>query len=144
MCCAVLKKLGVTHVLNAACGKDKSLSLINTSQSFYRDSGIKFLGVEAYDITGFHMYPYFEEASEFIHDAIQRQGEERPPVAKVLKVLKVLSNVLIVPILLKIRRQGVRALSTRYLPIGHTRAGLSDYEARADCSGGSSRGSKSP
>ena len=63
-------------MLNAACGKDKSLNLINTSATYYRESGIKFLGVEAYDITGFHLYPYFEEAAEFIHDGIQSQGKK--------------------------------------------------------------------
>lgn len=76
LCISLLKKMGVTHVLNAACGKDKSLNMVSTNQAFYRDAGIKFLGVEAYDVTGFHLYPYFEEAAEFIHDGIQSHGND--------------------------------------------------------------------
>ncbi|KAI1286205.1 Dual specificity protein phosphatase 3 [Halotydeus destructor] len=75
LCLNVLKRIGITHVVNAACGKDKTLNLINTSAEYYRDAKIKFLGIEAYDMIGFHLYPYFEESAIFIHDAIQNGGK---------------------------------------------------------------------
>lgn len=142
LCCQLLKKLGVTHVLNAACGKDKSLSLINTSQNFYREAGIKFLGVEAYDITGFHLYPFFEEAAEFIHEAIQRQGK---PIAQGLESrlnVNFNSSSLSVSLLL-ICRKSVCSLSSRYLTISDTCTCISYHEARPYSTGSSSRSSKS-
>ncbi|RWS10833.1 dual specificity protein phosphatase 3-like isoform X1 [Dinothrombium tinctorium] len=74
LCVSLLKRLKITHVLNAACGKDRALNLINTTESFYEGSGIKFMGIEALDMSSFHLSPYFEEAAEFIHDAVQNNG----------------------------------------------------------------------
>lgn len=74
LCTSLLRSIGVTHVLNAACGKDRSLNLINTSKGFYRESGIKFLGIEAYDMPSFCLSPFFKEAADFIDDAIQNRG----------------------------------------------------------------------
>lgn len=74
LCTSLLRSLGVTHVLNAACGKERSLNLINTSSRFYRESGIKFLGIEAYDMPSFYLFPYFKQAADFIDDAIQNHG----------------------------------------------------------------------
>lgn len=74
LCTSRLRSIGVTHVLNAACGKDRSLNLINTSKGFYRESGIKFMGIEAYDMPSFCLSPFFREAADFIDDAIQNKG----------------------------------------------------------------------
>lgn len=76
LCTSLLRSIGVTHVLNAACGKDRSLNLINTSKGFYRESGIKFLGIEAYDMPSFCLSPFFREAADFIDDAIQNKGSQ--------------------------------------------------------------------
>lgn len=75
LCVMKLKSMGITHVLNAACGKDISFGLINTSQSFYSASGIKFLGIEAYDMQCFDLSPYFYQAAEFIDQAIASRGK---------------------------------------------------------------------
>lgn len=74
LCISVLRRLGITHVLNASCGKDKSFSLVNTSPEFYRNSGIEFLGVEALDITIFPLYKHFQRAADFIHDGLRTGG----------------------------------------------------------------------
>lgn len=71
----MLNRLGVTHVLNAAHGKEKSLNLINTSEGFYRDSNIGFLGIEALDMSTFNLYPHFEAAADFIHSALCKGGK---------------------------------------------------------------------
>lgn len=75
LCIMRLKSLGVTHVLNAACGRDVSFGLINTSKGFYQSSGIKFLGIEAYDMSSFYMSPFFQEAADFIEDALLHKGK---------------------------------------------------------------------
>ena len=74
LCVSRLKLLGITHVLNAACGKDRSMNMINTSKGFYRESGIQFLGIEAYDMSSFYLSPYFREAADFIDEAIRSGG----------------------------------------------------------------------
>jgi len=74
MCTQVLKRLGITHILNAAQGKEK-FYFVNTSAGFYEQHGIKFLGVPAIDMMNFQMEPYFEEAAEFIDDAIRTGGK---------------------------------------------------------------------
>lgn len=75
LCVMKLKSMGVTHVLNAACGKDTSFGLINTSPSFYSAAGIKFLGIEAYDMQCFDISPFFYEAADFIETAIASRGK---------------------------------------------------------------------
>ena len=40
-----LKKIGITHVLNAS--KGEKFSQINTNQSFYKPDDIIFLGLES-------------------------------------------------------------------------------------------------
>ena len=74
LCISVLRRLGITHVLNASCGKDKSFGLVNTSAEFYRNAGIEFMGVEALDITIFPLYKHFDFTADFIHDSIRNAG----------------------------------------------------------------------
>ena len=61
-------------MVNAACGKNKSQCLVNTSEGFYKQSGIRFLGIEAFDMSNFLILPYFESAANFIDEAIKYQG----------------------------------------------------------------------
>ena len=75
LCIMKLKSMGITHVLNAAYGKDASFGLINTSASFYAASGIKFLGIEAYDMQCFDMSPFFNQAADFIDEALASGGK---------------------------------------------------------------------
>lgn len=75
LCLSLLRGLGITHVVNASCGKDRSLSLVNTSPEFYRSSGIDFLGIEALDLSIFPLYKHFNESSDFIHEALIMGGK---------------------------------------------------------------------
>ncbi|XP_045193965.1 dual specificity protein phosphatase 3-like [Mercenaria mercenaria] len=68
-----LKKLGITHLVN--CSQGKSSREINTDSGFYRDAGIKFLGIKALDTTTFNMMPYFLPAAEFINKALKGGGK---------------------------------------------------------------------
>ncbi|XP_053209118.1 dual specificity protein phosphatase 3-like [Panonychus citri] len=75
LCTSLLRRTGITHVLNAACGKSKSLNLVNTNESFYRDSGIKFMGIEALDMSTFLLLNHFHEAADFIDSALTSGGK---------------------------------------------------------------------
>ncbi|KAK6643225.1 hypothetical protein RUM43_004730 [Polyplax serrata] len=68
-----LKKIGITHVLNTAEGK--SLSMVNTSQYFYADVGIKYLGFPLLDHPSTNISDYFQEAADFIHSALCSGGK---------------------------------------------------------------------
>ncbi|XP_048843883.1 dual specificity phosphatase 29-like isoform X2 [Brienomyrus brachyistius] len=56
----------ITHVLNAADGKFN----VCTGASFYRDTGIAYFGVEAFDMPSFDMSPFFYSAAKFMKDAM--------------------------------------------------------------------------
>ncbi|XP_015795340.1 dual specificity protein phosphatase 3 isoform X1 [Tetranychus urticae] len=75
LCTSLLRRLGITHVLNAAWGKSRSLNLVNTNESFYRDAGIEFMGIEALDMSTFLLSPHFEAAADFIDKAIITGGK---------------------------------------------------------------------
>ncbi|UYV66581.1 DUSP3 [Cordylochernes scorpioides] len=75
LCTALLKRIGVTHVLNAAQGKERELSLVNTSPAFYRHAGIQFLGIEALDHVCFKLDNYFDKAANFIQKALESGGK---------------------------------------------------------------------
>ncbi|XP_010899485.2 dual specificity protein phosphatase 3 [Esox lucius] len=63
-----LKKLGITHVLNAAEGK--SLMHVDTNAEFYAGTGITYHGMPASDTDHFNLSIYFEEGSDFIEKAL--------------------------------------------------------------------------
>ncbi|XP_072224391.1 dual specificity protein phosphatase 3-like [Leuresthes tenuis] len=63
-----LKRLGITHVLNAAEGN--SFMHVNTNAEFYADTGITYHGVPASDTDHFDISIYFEEAADFIEKAL--------------------------------------------------------------------------
>ncbi|XP_072312928.1 dual specificity protein phosphatase 13B-like [Eucyclogobius newberryi] len=56
----------ITHVLNAADGKFN----VNTGAGFYRDMRITYYGVEAFDMPGFDISPFFYPAADFIKSAL--------------------------------------------------------------------------
>lgn len=70
LCIHLLRRLGVTHVLNAAWGRQRNLGLVNTSASFYRNAQIEFMGIEALDMSVFPLYQHFYSAAEFIERAL--------------------------------------------------------------------------
>ncbi|KAK7930785.1 hypothetical protein WMY93_007180 [Mugilogobius chulae] len=63
-----LRELGITHVLNAAEGKFNN---VLTGASYYSDSNIQYLGVEADDKPTFNISQYFCSTTEFIHEALR-------------------------------------------------------------------------
>lgn len=65
----------ITHVLNAADGKFN----VNTGARFYRDTRIRYHGVEAFDVPSFDMSPFFTPAANFIRNALSSPtGREVP------------------------------------------------------------------
>nr|XP_015800667.2 dual specificity protein phosphatase 3-like [Nothobranchius furzeri] len=63
-----LKRLGITHILNAAEGN--SYMHIDTGADYYGGSGIIYHGVPANDTDHFDISVYFEEAADFIEEAL--------------------------------------------------------------------------
>lgn len=69
-----LKKLGITHVLNAA--KGTKFSQVDTNQEFYNDLKIKFLGFNLMDVEACKIDKYFKAAAEFIHQSIDDKKQQ--------------------------------------------------------------------
>ena len=67
-----LKAIGITHVLNCACGS--TFNMVNTDQEFFESSGILFHGIPAVDVWKFKMAPYFSAAADFIEQALNSKG----------------------------------------------------------------------
>ncbi|TNN82424.1 Dual specificity phosphatase DUPD1 [Liparis tanakae] len=68
---SLLVDLGITHVVNAADGPLH----IDTGPHFYKDTSIRYHGVEAADCKEFDLSPFFTETADFIHDALQLNGK---------------------------------------------------------------------
>ncbi|XP_072901426.1 serine/threonine/tyrosine-interacting-like protein 2 isoform X1 [Hemitrygon akajei] len=60
-----LKRLGITHILNAAHGTG-----VYTSKAFYTGLEIEYLGIEADDFPDFDLSKYFRKAAEFMDEAL--------------------------------------------------------------------------
>ncbi|KAM4634174.1 dual specificity protein phosphatase 3-like [Polymixia lowei] len=69
---ARLKRLGITHILNAAEGD--SLMHVNTNAEFYTGTGIVYRGMPASDTDHFDLSVYFEEAADFIEKALAHKN----------------------------------------------------------------------
>lgn len=75
LCLHLLRRIGITHVLNCAWGKQRNFGMVNTSASYYRSSGIEFLGIEALDVAVYPLFQHFYSASEFIERALNEGGK---------------------------------------------------------------------
>ncbi|KTG39766.1 hypothetical protein cypCar_00001208 [Cyprinus carpio] len=64
-----LKKMGITHVLNAAHSKQGSIG----DQSYYGDT-VVYYGIPAEDSSSFDLSVYFKPASDFIHKALRKKN----------------------------------------------------------------------
>uniref|UniRef100_A0A3B4GR79 Dual specificity protein phosphatase n=2 Tax=Haplochromini TaxID=319058 RepID=A0A3B4GR79_9CICH len=69
-----LKRLGITHILNAAEGN--SFMHVNTSAEFYAGTGIIYHGIPASDTDHFDISIYFEEAADFIEKALAYKNKK--------------------------------------------------------------------
>ncbi|XP_060946377.1 dual specificity protein phosphatase 3b [Limanda limanda] len=63
-----LKRLGATHILNAAEGN--SFMHVNTNAEFYAGTGFVYHGIPASDFDHFDISVYFQEAADFIGKAL--------------------------------------------------------------------------
>jgi len=64
-----LKQFGISYVLNAAQGLQRSQ--INTNENFYKPFGIKFFGCNLMDTNETNIREHFEPALRFMHEALQ-------------------------------------------------------------------------
>ncbi|ROL49551.1 Dual specificity protein phosphatase 13 isoform A [Anabarilius grahami] len=64
-----LKKMGITHVLNAAHSKQGSIG----DQSYYGNT-IVYYGIPAEDSSSFDLSVHFKPASDFIHKALRKKN----------------------------------------------------------------------
>ena len=67
-----MKRLGITHVLNAALGK--SQFHVNTNFVMYKRSNIEFLGIEATDAIFQDLTKFFDKSIDFIDGALSSKG----------------------------------------------------------------------
>lgn len=66
-----LKKLGFTHILNAAEGR--KFGQINTSATYYEEVGIRYLGFSIIDHPSYQIGEHFQEAIHFLSDALNNK-----------------------------------------------------------------------
>lgn len=62
-----LKRLGITHVLNAAEG---TWNNVDTGAGYYSDMDVVYYGVVAEDVTTFNLSQYFFSAARFIEETL--------------------------------------------------------------------------
>lgn len=68
---ATLHSLGITHIVNAAHGRQH----VNTGPRFYRDMPVDYYGVEADDATDFILSPFFYPIARYIRAALAMGGK---------------------------------------------------------------------
>ena len=68
-----LKKVGITHVLNAAewCNFGTA---VNTNAEFYSEVGIKYLGLQLLDVPSANISQFFEQGADFIESCLSSGG----------------------------------------------------------------------
>ncbi|XP_064652921.1 dual specificity protein phosphatase 3-like isoform X2 [Lineus longissimus] len=68
-----LKKLGITHVLNAAQGPEPFF--VKTDADYYEPFGITFKGFAGEDAEKYNISQHFDEAAEYIQGALDAGGK---------------------------------------------------------------------
>ena len=68
-----LQSHGITHVVNMAMGQ--GLYRVDTDASFYEESQIIFLGIQAEDASFYDIASHFTETSKFIASALYGEGK---------------------------------------------------------------------
>ncbi|XP_043104718.1 serine/threonine/tyrosine-interacting-like protein 2 [Puntigrus tetrazona] len=104
-----LKRLGITHVLNAAHGTG-----VYTGQVFYQGMNITYMGIEVDDFPDADISPHFRSCAEFLDDALlthrgkvlvdSMMGVSRSAVL-VAAYLMIFQNMSIMEALLEIRKK---------------------------------------
>jgi hypothetical protein len=67
-----LRKIGITHVLNTAEGN--KFGMVNTSKEYYRDTNIKYMGVQLLDLPVTNISAHFAETADFIESGVKSGG----------------------------------------------------------------------
>jgi hypothetical protein len=67
-----LGKIGITHILNTAEGDE--IRLVDTSKDYYRDTNIKYMGVQLQDRPETNISAHFAETADFIEDGVKSGG----------------------------------------------------------------------
>lgn len=68
-----LKRIGITHVLNTAEGN--RFGMVNTSKDYYKDTNIKYLGVQLLDLPMTNISVHFQETADFIESSVRSGGK---------------------------------------------------------------------
>ncbi|XP_036143734.1 dual specificity protein phosphatase 3 isoform X2 [Monomorium pharaonis] len=68
-----LETLGITHLLNAAEGK--RFGFVNTTNSYYADTAIKYFGLPIQDLPIEDISKHFYTAANFIDEAVSTKGK---------------------------------------------------------------------
>lgn len=68
----LLRRLKITHVLNAAVGTTQYH--VQSNEEIYTKAKMKYLGIEATDFINFDLRPFYEEAANFIECALKSGG----------------------------------------------------------------------
>ncbi|XP_064652922.1 dual specificity protein phosphatase 3-like [Lineus longissimus] len=69
-----LKKLGITHVFNAAQGPEPQY--VDTDAEYYENDGIKFQGLPGEeDGPGYQLCQHFEKTADFMQEALDSGGK---------------------------------------------------------------------
>ena len=66
-----MKKLGFTHVLNAAEGR--KFGQINTSATFYEEFDIQYMGFSILDNPMYRINQFFRPALEYLKTALEQK-----------------------------------------------------------------------
>ncbi|KAI7811448.1 serine/threonine/tyrosine-interacting-like protein 2 [Triplophysa rosa] len=106
---ARLKRLGITHVVNAAHGTG-----VYTGQTFYQNMNVSYMGIEIDDFSESDMSPHFRSCAEFLDDALlthrgkvlvnSMMGVSRSAVL-VAAYLMIFQNMSVMEALLEIRKK---------------------------------------
>ncbi|XP_068232661.1 dual specificity phosphatase 29-like [Palaemon carinicauda] len=70
---AYLQKVGITHVLNTAQGN--KFATVDTDEEYYKDAGIKYLGMRLLDVPTANISQFFTAGANFIEDALSSGGK---------------------------------------------------------------------
>ncbi|XP_034248996.1 dual specificity protein phosphatase 3-like [Thrips palmi] len=74
LCKPYLRKLGITHVFNAAEGNFEGM--VNSNGAYYNDIGVQYMGIPLVDHSSSSLCQYFLTSAQFIDDAIRGAGKE--------------------------------------------------------------------
>jgi hypothetical protein len=68
-----LRRIGITHILNTAEGN--KFGMVNTSKDYYRDTNIKYMGVQLLDLPVTNISAHFAETADFIENGVKSGGK---------------------------------------------------------------------